>query len=313
MRLARGGGRGADAPTFLFGKSLAGGGPVRNRVSPAEANSNVGITELERKASAACRCSAPCGLRRRSRSPPTRGCRETARLSAAAWCSCRRRLPPHPELGIVVLRRAGYGGEIVVVVLVGVHETAAALLADLDDRPHDLPDPDLRVIVLRRTGHHRKVIRGVLVRVRRVTWRDLSSLLARPIRCHFGALRARRSLLSLPNLAVAVQSVLNAPGRLDCPLIVADPTPVTVPEMITAMRAGLGRRPGLVSVSPVLLEKIFRLTGRSDFMTASPVLSSAMLHALIPLRLGPACLYLRHVGRCGAALHRRCPRKSRSR
>ena len=85
-----------------------------------------------------------------------------------------------------------------------------------------------------------------------------------PYSLPFGALRARRSLLSLPNLAVAVQSVLNAPGRLDTPLIVADPTPVTVPEMITAMRAGLGRRPGLVSVSPVVLEKIFRLTGRPE-------------------------------------------------
>jgi N-acetylglucosamine-6-phosphate deacetylase len=31
--------------------------------------------------------------------------------------------------------------------------------------------------------------------------------------------------------------------------------------------------------------------------------------ALDPLRLGPACLYLRNVGRCGAA----CPRKSRNR
>jgi len=80
----------------------------------------------------------------------------------------------------------------------------------------------------------------------------------------FGALGAKRSLLSLPNLAAGVQSVLNAPGRLGCPLIVADPVPFTVPEMITAMRAGLGRKPGLVPVSPVVLEKLFRLTGRAE-------------------------------------------------
>ena len=92
----------------------------------------------------------------------------------------------------------------------------------------------------------------------------LIELARSPYPLPFGALQARRSLLSLPNLAVAVRSVLNAPGRLNCPLIVADPAPVTVPEMIAAMRGGLGRRPGLVSVPPVVLETIFRLTGRSE-------------------------------------------------
>ena len=92
----------------------------------------------------------------------------------------------------------------------------------------------------------------------------LVELARSPYPLPFGALRAKRSLLSLPNLAAAVHSVLTAPGRLDCPLIVADPVPVTVPEMITAMRAGLGRRPGLVAISPALLDKIFHLIGRSE-------------------------------------------------
>lgn len=90
----------------------------------------------------------------------------------------------------------------------------------------------------------------------------LIALARSPYPLPFGALHARRSLLSLPNLAVAVQTVLNAPGRLSCPLIVADPVPVTMPEMIAAMRGG--RRPGLVSVPPVVLEKLFRLAGRSE-------------------------------------------------
>ena len=104
----------------------------------------------------------------------------------------------------------------------------------------------------------------------------LIELARSPYPLPFGALRARRSLLSLPNLAVAVQSVLNAPGRLDCPLIVADPTPVTLPEMITAMRAGLGRRPGLVSVSPALLEKYSVSPVARNCMTGLPNLSSAI-------------------------------------
>src|ERR1043166_815586 len=59
-----------------------------------------------------------------------------------------------------------------------------------------------------------------------------------------GALTARRSLLSLDNLAAAVDCVLKADGPLRRVLIAADPQPLTVAEMIAAMRRGLGRRPG---------------------------------------------------------------------
>jgi len=48
------------------------------------------------------------------------------------------------------------------------------------------------------------------------------------------------------------------------PLIVADPDPLTVPEMITAMRAGLGRRPGLIFVPELLLRAGFRLGGHAE-------------------------------------------------
>jgi UDP-glucose 4-epimerase len=79
----------------------------------------------------------------------------------------------------------------------------------------------------------------------------------------FGALTARRSLLSLDNLAGAIDFLVNAPAPLRRPLIVADPEPLTVGEMIAAMRRGLGRRPGLVPVPPRLLELMLRLAGRS--------------------------------------------------
>ncbi|MGA7489258.1 MAG: NAD-dependent epimerase/dehydratase family protein, partial [Xanthobacteraceae bacterium] len=51
-----------------------------------------------------------------------------------------------------------------------------------------------------------------------------------------GSLRGRRSLLSLDNLAAAVDTVLAAPGPLRRPLIVADPAALTIPEMIAAVR-----------------------------------------------------------------------------
>jgi UDP-glucose 4-epimerase len=80
----------------------------------------------------------------------------------------------------------------------------------------------------------------------------------------FGALRARRSLLSLENLVAAVETVVALPGPLRRPLIVADPDALNVAEMITAIRGGLGRSPGLVYVPAPMLEAGFRLAGRSE-------------------------------------------------
>lgn len=79
-----------------------------------------------------------------------------------------------------------------------------------------------------------------------------------------GALHARRSLLALDNLVTAIDAVLSAPQPLRRPLIVADPEAVTVPQMITALRRGLGRRPGLLPVPPQLIEAILRAAGRTE-------------------------------------------------
>ena len=79
-----------------------------------------------------------------------------------------------------------------------------------------------------------------------------------------GGLSAKRSLLSLDNLAAAVDTVLRAPGPLKRPFIVADPEPVTIPEMVTALRKGLGRGPGLIPVPSFVLKGAAALTGRSE-------------------------------------------------
>jgi nucleoside-diphosphate-sugar epimerase len=79
-----------------------------------------------------------------------------------------------------------------------------------------------------------------------------------------GALTARRSLLALDNLVVAVDTVLAAPASLRRPLIVADPEPFTIPDMIAAMRRGLGRRPGVFPVPARLIEAALRMTGRTE-------------------------------------------------
>ncbi|HZH50720.1 MAG TPA: NAD-dependent epimerase/dehydratase family protein [Microvirga sp.] len=79
-----------------------------------------------------------------------------------------------------------------------------------------------------------------------------------------GGLQAKRSLLSLDNLTAAVDTVLKAQGTLKRPFIVADPEPVTVPEIVAALRAGLGRGPGLIPVPAFALKGAALLAGKAE-------------------------------------------------
>jgi len=93
---------------------------------------------------------------------------------------------------------------------------------------------------------------------------QLMRLACSPYPLPVGSLKGRRSLASLDNLLEAVDIVLSAPAPLRRPLIVADPKPLTVAEMIAAMRQGLGRRPRVFSVPAPLLEGAFRVAGRHE-------------------------------------------------
>jgi nucleoside-diphosphate-sugar epimerase len=93
---------------------------------------------------------------------------------------------------------------------------------------------------------------------------ELVRLARSPYPLPFARFDARRSLLSLENLAAAIEAVLAAPERLARAFIVADAQPLTIPEMITIMRRGLGRRSGLVPVPPRLLELGLRAAGRGE-------------------------------------------------
>lgn len=79
-----------------------------------------------------------------------------------------------------------------------------------------------------------------------------------------GALTARRSLLALDNLVQAIDCVLATPSPLRRPLVVADPEPLTLPDMVAAIRRGLNRRPGLLPVPPAMLSAACRLAGRDE-------------------------------------------------
>jgi nucleoside-diphosphate-sugar epimerase len=109
---------------------------------------------------------------------------------------------------------------------------------------------------------------------------QLMRLARLPYPLPLGGLTARRSLLSLDNLATAVAHVLTTPDRLRRPLIVADPQPLTLSQMLAAMRRGLGRRPALVPVPGALLRMALEAAGRADswqFVTGSLVADPAAL------------------------------------
>jgi nucleoside-diphosphate-sugar epimerase len=79
-----------------------------------------------------------------------------------------------------------------------------------------------------------------------------------------GLCRNRRSLLSRTNLIGAIHFVMSQPVTHGQTYIVADPSPLTLAEMIAALRAGQGRRAGLLPVPPALLAAACQSMGRAD-------------------------------------------------
>jgi UDP-glucose 4-epimerase len=92
----------------------------------------------------------------------------------------------------------------------------------------------------------------------------LIELARKPWPLPFGSLRNRRSLLARENLLAAVHLVLTSEATAGETYGVADPAPLSVAEMVAALRAGLGRRPGLLPIPPALIAGPLAMTGRSD-------------------------------------------------
>jgi UDP-glucose 4-epimerase len=80
----------------------------------------------------------------------------------------------------------------------------------------------------------------------------------------FGALTGRRSLLARENLVAAIHFVLGAPATAGETYVVADPEPLTLAEIVRALRAGEQRRPGLLPIPALFLAAPLKAIGRSD-------------------------------------------------
>jgi len=91
------------------------------------------------------------------------------------------------------------------------------------------------------------------------------------------------------NLVVAIDTVLRTDAPLRRPLIVAEPDALTIAEMISSLRRGLGRRPGLFPVPVPLLRYVLGRFGRVEEyerIAGSLIASAASLNSA---RLDPVC------------------------
>jgi len=81
----------------------------------------------------------------------------------------------------------------------------------------------------------------------------------------FGSLTNRRSILGRQNLLEAIRFSLRTPATMGETYVVADPQPLTLGELVTALRAGLGgRSPGLLPVPRFLVAALLNGLGRAD-------------------------------------------------
>jgi len=92
----------------------------------------------------------------------------------------------------------------------------------------------------------------------------LMELARKPWPLPLGLCRNRRSLLARRNLIEAIHLVLASSRAKDETYVVADPAPLTLAEIVAALRAGEGRRPGLLPVPPALIALTARAAGRAE-------------------------------------------------
>ena len=84
-----------------------------------------------------------------------------------------------------------------------------------------------------------------------------------PLPLPFGALTARRSVLSIQNLNSAVETALSNPDARGETFIVSDPAPITVADLIARHRADLGRSPWLVPVPERWIKASLKAAGQA--------------------------------------------------
>jgi UDP-glucose 4-epimerase len=92
----------------------------------------------------------------------------------------------------------------------------------------------------------------------------LMRLAASPYPLPFGAMKGRRSLLSIGNLLAAIKHVLGAEAAKDASFIVADSAPVTIADIIRALRKGRGHPSMLFPIPETAIAAALRMAGKAE-------------------------------------------------
>lgn len=92
----------------------------------------------------------------------------------------------------------------------------------------------------------------------------LMELAREPWPLPLGLCHNRRSLLARRSLIDAIHLALASSAAKGETYVVADPTPLTLAEIVTALREGEGRRPRLLPVPPALIALASKALGRAE-------------------------------------------------
>lgn len=90
----------------------------------------------------------------------------------------------------------------------------------------------------------------------------LATLAKTPMPLPFAGLSNRRSLLALDNLVSAISLALGAKEAANGTFLVADAEPISVADLVAAMREGLGRSPHLVKVPLGAVMRLMKSFGK---------------------------------------------------
>jgi lipopolysaccharide/colanic/teichoic acid biosynthesis glycosyltransferase len=99
----------------------------------------------------------------------------------------------------------------------------------------------------------------------RGNWRSLQKLAALTLPLPFAAIANRRSFISVQSLAEAIALLCSRSWPPSCSgdYCIADPNVLSLPELVTELRGGMGRRPNLFPCPPQLFDALGAVTGRA--------------------------------------------------
>jgi UDP-glucose 4-epimerase len=112
---------------------------------------------------------------------------------------------------------------------------------------------------------------------------SLATLAQTPMPLPFGGLDNRRSLLALENLTAAIELALISPKAEGEIFLVADSEPISVADMVAAMREGLGRAPHLIRVPAGGVKRLMTTFGKEaewERLSGNFVIDAAKLRSI---------------------------------